>query len=214
MNFLIKYKRLISETSVITLSNFVVAMLVNNLAWKNQLVSGGLTGFSIIINYLTSIPVGQTLLTINILLVILAIIIIGKGPGSRAIYGFVSLSFLIDLTREIFHITQVPSQPFFINLMLIIILSISMGIGVSIVLANNYSVGAYSTIYLIIKQFYDVPAQNVFFTIDFLLATITTLFFGIDRGGLLVVNAFVAYFVVKITLPKVKLFFENIYAKD
>lgn len=203
-------KKLIRETLIVTAANFIVALLVNLLAWKFKLVSGGLTGYALFINILSGLPTGTVLLTMNIILLLLALVIAGKGPGMRGIYGFVTLSTFLDLTRSLFNIQQVQTPSFITTLIIITILSIAMGTAISVILANNYSVGAYSTLYVVIKKFIDIPAQNVFFTVDFILAILTGVFLGFNKGLLLIANAFIAYFVVKLVLPKFQTYFSSL----
>lgn len=197
---------LIRQILFTTGANFSVAILVNLLAWHFQLVSGGLTGYALFLNLITPFSTGTLLLGMNLVLLI-AVITIGKGPGLRGVYGFVSLSFFIDITRKLLQLQQVATPSFLTTLVLITLLSIGMGAAIWVVLANNYSVGAYSTLYMIVKKWIDVSAQNLFFLLDFVLAILTGIIFGFEKGILLVVNAVVAYYVVKTMLPKCKAFF-------
>lgn len=198
---------LVRETLLTTLANLAVAVLVNILAWRFQLVSGGLTGYALFLNLITPFSTGTLLLGMNLVLLLIAVVTIGKGPGLRGVYGFVSLSFFIDITRNLLQFQQVATPSFLATLILITLLSIGMGAAISVVLANNYSVGAYSTLYMIVKKWIDVPAQNLFFLLDFVLAILTGIVFGFEKGVLLIVNAVVAYYVVKTMLPKCKAFF-------
>jgi uncharacterized membrane protein YczE len=84
-----------------------------------------------------------------------------------------------------------------------------MGTAISVLLANNYSVGSYSTIFMIIEKYIKVEAQVVFITLDLLLAIASTLLLGIEIGLLLLINAIVAYFTVKFALPRLKRFFKS-----
>lgn len=200
----------IKETLFATLSNVVGALVINLLAWQFKQVSGGFVGYSLLLNLLTQIPTGTILLGLNALLILIAIIVVGKGVGFRAIYGFVTLSLFIDMSRFGLSLEQNPVEDFGVKLVLIIALAVLMGSLVSVLLANNYSVGSYSTIYMIVKKFIDTEASTVFLIMDAILALVSILVLGWETGVLLAINAVVAYFTVKLVLPPMKTFFGKI----
>ena len=206
-------KQTVLETLILTLANLIVATAINLLAWRFHLVSGGLTGYALVVNFLSDLPIGVILLTTNTILLILAFLLVGKTSGLRGVYGFVSLSFFLDITRVIFHLNQVSAPGYFYELLLIVVLSMIMGTAISFILANNYNVGSYSTIYIIVKKYFNISAQLTFFILDALLAITTLIFFGIEKGSLLVINAILAYYVVKFVLPRLSKFFKDYYSK-
>ena len=73
----------------------------------NGLASGGLTGLCTIIQYGTGIPIGWTYPILNVLLLILGFLSLGKGFGFKTIY-------VIGLTSILFEIL-----PQFPNLMVL-----------------------------------------------------------------------------------------------
>jgi hypothetical protein len=78
------------------------------------------------------------------------------------------------------------------------------------VLAANYSVGAYSTIYMILKKFMQIKPKTLFFILDFTLAILVAITSKVEFGILLLINAVAAFYVVKLALPKIEKWVEKI----
>ena len=62
----------------------------------NQIVAWGATGVSVILNHVTGIPSFVILYAINIPLLILCFILLGKEVGMKTIYGSMIFPFLWD----------------------------------------------------------------------------------------------------------------------
>lgn len=205
-------RKVVSEVIFTTLANLVTATAINLLAWQYSLISGGLTGFMLFINRLTAISVGTLFILANFIFIVIAYLVVGRGAGIRAIYGFVSLSIFIDFTRGVLNLTQHPYPGVSYGLPAILALSLIMGTTICVVLANNFSLGGYSTVYIIVSKYFNITAQQIFFILDASLAVIVTITSGIEAGLLLGVNAICAFYVVRIVLPRMRRLFDKYQA--
>ena len=73
-----KYFQIIKEYSIVTLACIVMAFNINYFFLANKLAEGGIAGISLIIHYLTNIDIGYLYFILNIPLIILAYMFIGK----------------------------------------------------------------------------------------------------------------------------------------
>src|SRR5690625_2842999 len=94
-------KELLQKLVFIIIGNFICYIDFNVFFIPNKLLSGGVGGLAIIIQYLTALPAGISVFLINI-----PIFVIGSKMIDRefAIYGFISmlvLSFLLTITNGI-----------------------------------------------------------------------------------------------------------------
>jgi uncharacterized membrane-anchored protein YitT (DUF2179 family) len=62
----------------------------------NKLVAGGVSGIATILHHLVGVPVGATMLALNVPLFIMGIYRLGFGFGFRTLYGTVALSLAVD----------------------------------------------------------------------------------------------------------------------
>ena len=92
---------------LMTVGSFMFCFAWTSFLIPNGLASGGLTGLCTIIQYGTGIPIGWTYPILNVLLLILGFLSLGKGFGFKTIY-------VIGLTSILFEIL-----PQFPNLMVL-----------------------------------------------------------------------------------------------
>ena len=78
------------------IGSFIIAVAVSLFLLPNELSSGGFSGIATIIYYMFEIPMGITILVLNVPLFFIATFKIGKGFFIKSVVGTVSLSFFID----------------------------------------------------------------------------------------------------------------------
>lgn len=74
----------------------VCALGLNLFLVPNKLVAGGVSGIATILHHLVGVPVGATMLALNVPLFIMGIYRLGFGFGFRTLYGTVALSLAVD----------------------------------------------------------------------------------------------------------------------
>lgn len=99
-------KKIIIEILGTILGSFVMAFGISLFLLPNQLSSGGLAGIATITYYLLNIPMGTTILILNIPLFIVAIYKVGKSFFIKSLIGTFSLSFFIDLLDKLKPLTS------------------------------------------------------------------------------------------------------------
>ena len=99
-------KRMIIEILGILVGSFVMAAGVALFLLPNQLSSGGVSGIATIIYYLLNVPMGTTIILINVPLFLMATFKIGKTFLIKSLIGTVSLSVLIDILDKLEPLTD------------------------------------------------------------------------------------------------------------
>ena len=99
-------KKIIIEILGTILGSFVMAFGISLFLLPNQLSTGGLAGIATITYYLLNIPMGTTILILNIPLFIVAIYKVGKSFFIKSLIGTFSLSFFIDLLDKLKPLTS------------------------------------------------------------------------------------------------------------
>ena len=92
-----KLKQFIIQSIETILGSFIMALAVSLFLLPNELSSGGFSGIATIIYYIFKIPMGTTILALNIPLFLLATVKIGKKFLEKSIIGTISLSIFIDI---------------------------------------------------------------------------------------------------------------------
>jgi uncharacterized membrane-anchored protein YitT (DUF2179 family) len=126
------------------------------------LSSGGLTGLCTIIQYGTGIPVGWTYPILNILLLVLGFLTLGKGFGMKTIY-------VIALTSLLFEV--LPKFPNLVVLMdeklLVAIVGAAMeSVGLGLVLLRGGSSGGTDIVAMMVNKYWPVSPGRVYLVTD------------------------------------------------
>ena len=90
-------KQFIIQIIETILGSFIMAMAVSLFLLPNELSSGGFSGIATIIYYLFKVPMGITILALNIPLFLFATVKIGRRFLEKSIIGTISLSVFIDI---------------------------------------------------------------------------------------------------------------------
>ena len=139
MNFktkrkIVKIRYLLIQAIQIVVGTAIVAFSTTLFLLPNQLSAGGFSGLATITYYLFGIPLGTTVLILNIPLFILSLIKNGKGFFINAIVGTVLLSIFLN----IFETFDPLTTDRFLGC---IYGGIIAGIGTAIILRANASTG-------------------------------------------------------------------------
>ena len=168
---IIKIKYLLVQFIQIIIGTALVAMSTSLFLLPNQLSSGGFSGIATIIYYLLKIPIGTTVLVLNIPLFIMSLIKNGKSFFLNAIMGTVGLSFFLNIFEKLKPITTD-------RFLACIYGGIIAGIGTAIVLKANASTGGTDLLTQIIKAYKpNVRISNLLVILDTLIVAANVLFF-------------------------------------
>ena len=139
MNFkakrkIVKIRYLLIQAIQIVVGTAIVAFSTSLFLLPNQLSAGGFSGIATITYYLFKIPLGTTVLILNIPLFVLSLIKNGKGFFINALVGTVLLSVFLN----IFETFEPLTTDRFLGC---IYGGIIAGIGTAIILRANASTG-------------------------------------------------------------------------
>jgi uncharacterized membrane-anchored protein YitT (DUF2179 family) len=165
---------------LMTVGSIIFCMAWTSFVIPNGLASGGLTGLCTIIQYATggAVPIGWTYPLVNIGLLLLGFITLGKGFGIKTIY-------VIALTSVLFEVL-----PMFPNLhvmmeekLLVALVGAAMeSVGLGLVLLRGGSSGGTDIIAMMINKYWPVSPGKVYLYSDvFIVASL--LFVPESLGG-------------------------------
>lgn len=173
-----------------------VGTLIFVMAWTsflipNGLASGGLTGLCTIIQYGTGVPVGWTFPIINIGLLIMGVLSLGKSFGFKTIYVIALSSLLFELLPNLpadivekLEITNIPDR--------LVVCLVGAGlesVGIGIVLLRGGSTGGTDIIAMMINKYWPVSPGKVYLFSDIFI--IASLFLIPGQGIVDVIYAYV-----------------------
>ncbi len=161
---------------LMTVGSLIFVMAWTSFLIPNGLASGGLTGLCTIIQYGTGIPVGWTYPTINIILLILGFLSLGKAFGFKTIYVIVLTSVLFEVMPKFPQLEVYINEKFFVAL----VGSAMESVGIGLVLLRGGSTGGTDIVAMMINKYWPVSPGRVYLFTDIFI--ISSLLFIPDKG--------------------------------
>ena len=173
-----KIKKFIIECIATIIGALIIAISVSFFLLPNELSSGGFTGIATILYYTLKIPMGTTILCLNIPLFLFSGYKIGKKFFAKTMVGTISLSIFIDLLEKLPALTQD-------KVLASVYGGILMGIGTAIILKADSSTGGSDLVTFIIKKYIPkIEMGKILVIIDFTIVFLNVIFLGNIEIGL------------------------------
>lgn len=168
---IIKIKYVIAQFMQIAIGTALVAVSTSLFLLPNQLSSGGFSGIATIVYYLLEIPLGTTILVLNIPLFVMSLIKNGKHFFVNAIAGTAGLSIFLNIFEKLKPITTD-------RFLACIYGGIIAGIGTAIILKANASTGGTDLLTQIIKAYKpNIRISNLLVILDTIIVITNVIFF-------------------------------------
>lgn len=137
-----------------------------------EIVTGGVTGASAIIFYATGIPIENSYMVINIILLVVALKVLGFKFMVKTIYAIFALAFFLWAAQRLMmgdngEFIQIlgPGQEF----MSLIIGCIMTGSALAIVFLNNGSTGGTDIVAAVVNKYHNLSLGQVLIFVDFII---------------------------------------------
>lgn len=173
-------KDLVKKTVLIILGSLIIAVAVNLFIIPNMLLSGGITGIGLMVQYIFKIPLGVTILILNIPLLILSIVKINKKFTVFTILGTIALSLFLILTAPLNDVLAPVEESY--RLLYCIYGGVLSGTGLGIVFSNEGSTGGLDIIAIYAKKEYDIEIGMMSFIINFMVVVVGSILFDFKVG--------------------------------
>ena len=154
---------------LISLGTLIYVMAWTSLLIPNGLASGGLTGLCTIVQYGTGIPVGITFPIINVILLILGFLSLGKAFGIKTIYVIALSSLLFEVMPNFpqLEVTDIPDR-----LLVALVGSMMEATGIGLVILRGGSTGGTDIVAMMINKYWPVSPGRVYLFSDiFIIAS-------------------------------------------
>ena len=156
---------------LMTIGSVVFCMAWTSFIIPNGLASGGLTGFCTIIQYGTGIPVGVTYPILNVVLLLLGFMVLGKGFGFKTVYVIGLTSILFEVLPNMPQLEVIMDE----KLLVCLIGAALESVGIGLVLLRGGSTGGTDIIAMIINKYWPVSPGRVYLLTDIVIITLLLL---------------------------------------
>ncbi|MBQ9184374.1 MAG: YitT family protein [Bacteroidales bacterium] len=170
------------QSTITTILDYVwmtVGCVIFAIAWEaflipNHIASGGLAGICTVINFSTGIPVSFSYIVLNVVLLGIGFLVLGKGFGFKTIYCIALTTVLFDILPRMPFIANLSENPLLDDKVLNpIIGGLIEAVGINFIFKRGGSTGGTDVIALILNKFWPVSPGKVYMCLDvFIIASV------------------------------------------
>lgn len=181
------------EFITMTLGCVLLAVGVYFFKIPNGFVTGGVTGIGVILAKITPITPGAWIWILNIALLILGFLILGRETGIKTVYCSMLYSALTYLFEKIIPLSQPLSDQPFLELVYAMLLT---SIAAAMIFDSKASSGGTDIVALILKKFTRLDVGKALLISDFVIATSSFFLFEIEIALFSLLGLFAKAFIV------------------
>ena len=165
-----KLGTIILDYLLISLGTLLYVISWSSFLLPNNVVAGGVTGISAILNLASGIPVHWWYLGINVVLLVLARIVLGRSFGIKTIYAIILSTILFRVlgSESMSFLLAVPGKPLYVSekVLVPIIGGALEAIGLGIIMIRGGSTGGMDILALIVNKFWPISPGRFYITTD------------------------------------------------
>lgn len=170
----------LKEFLLINIGLLLVALSIYYIAVPQNLVTGGVSGLSIVINTIfPALSVGTVMLVLNIILFVIGFIFIGFNFGAKTIYSSFALSGMVWVLEKIHPISGTLTND---TLAEVLVSSLLCSVGLAIAFSQNASTGGTDIIAKILNKYFDIDLGKAMLAADILIVLSAIFVFDIGAG--------------------------------
>lgn len=174
----------IKEYVIITLGILVYTVGWTVFLTPNNLIGGGVSGISAIIQYATGLKMGYSYFLINAVLLIVSLFIIGPSFGVKTVYAIILASTCLNVLQTVIPTSIIQDFAFSNGKLMCSIIGGSMaGLGIGMSISQGGSTGGTDIIALIITKFRNVSPGRIILTLDVFIIASSLLFPSFTQDG-------------------------------
>ena len=171
----------LKEYSLITAGVLMVVIGVYFFKFPNHFSIGGVTGLAIILARVSGgiISSGTFVLIVNIILLIVGYLFLGRKFGNKTVYGSLLLSFSLQILEILVPMKQPLTNQPFLELAFAVLLP---AVGAAILFNVGGSTGGTDVIAMLLRKYTSINIGSSLLITDFTLTVLTFPVFGIEIG--------------------------------
>jgi len=194
----------LKEYLLITFGTILLTMGVYFFKIPNGFVTGGVSGVGTVLGKLVPLfSPAVWIMIINLVLLLLGFVFLGRLNGLRTVYCSLLFSFLTYIFEIIFPLTN-PMTAF--PLLELIYAMLLTSVGSAIIFNNNASSGGTDIVALILKKYTQMNVGKSLLITDFLVASCSFITFGVSAGLFSLLGLFSKAFLVDTVIESINSF--------
>lgn len=202
----LKKRNIVKRYTYLIIGCFLLAFTFNVFYSPNNLVTGGVSGLSIVINNLFGIPTTEFITITYLVLIVLSFLVLGKTTTKYSLIGSLLYPLFVYITKDVSTLIQFDVD----NMLLISVFGgLINGIGSGLVFKYGFSTGGSDVICQIISKYFKISIGNASKIINIIIIIGSGFFIGpvgvYSYQWEIVMYAIIAVYIATLLLDKVLL---------
>ena len=190
-------KSKLKNFSLLTISTLIMAVGIYFFKFTNNFTFGGITGIAVLVTKFLPISSSDFSFVVNILLLIIGWIVLGKSFAEKTAYSTILLSVSLSLLERIYHMSHPLTNEPLLELIFAILLP---ALGSAILFNIGASSGGTDVIAMILKKYTNVDIGKGLMISDLIFTLAGFLVFNVKTGlyslfGLIMRSALIDNFI-------------------
>ena len=178
MKKVIKQKIRVKELIEFIIGCFLVALAFNLFMSPNNLVAGGVSGFSLILKHFFGLNPSTIISVANVFLIILSFLVLGKEKTKATILGSILFPIFVSLTE---HLSTYISFKESEMILIAVFGGVLQGLGAGLIFRAGYSTGGTDILNMIVSKIFKISLGNSMFFTDGTIIVIGAFVFGFNH---------------------------------
>ena len=178
MKKVIKQKIRIKELIEFIIGCFLVALAFNLFMSPNNLVAGGVSGFSLILKHFFGLNPSTIISVANVFLIILSLLVLGKEKTKATILGSILFPIFVSLTE---HLSTYISFKESEMILIAVFGGVLQGLGAGLIFRAGYSTGGTDILNMIVSKIFKISLGNSMLFTDGTIIVIGAFVFGFNH---------------------------------
>ena len=192
----------IKEFFLLTAGILITVVGTYFFKFPNNFSFGGVTGIAVVVSEYTSASRGLITTIINVILLIVGFLLLGKGFGVKTVYTSLLLSFGLSFLEKVCPLTETLTDEVILELAFGILLP---AVGSALLFNIGASSGGTDIVAMILKKYTSINIGNALLLTDCLIVAATFFVFDIKTGLLSTLGLFVRSFVIDSVIENINL---------
>lgn len=200
-------KRFIKEFVIINVGMFICSLGIVNFLIPSKLAAGGVTGMSTLLYYILELPIGLTMLALNIPIFLLGLWVYGKEYALKCLCGIFLFPAYTSLSEGFFSFESLIDFSGALPLAGAVLAGVIVGTGIGITVSVGSNTGGSVILAQVASKYLKIPVGSCMIIIDSMVVISSIFVFGISSAVLALLCIFIMGKVINIVFARLEAVF-------
>jgi len=199
-------KKYAQEFLIINIGLFVCSLGIVNFLIPSKLAAGGVTGMSTLIYYLLEVPVGITMLALNVPIFLLGLYVYGKEYAVKCLCGIFLFPAYTGLAEAFFSFDTLKTFSSSTPLAGAVFAGVIVGSGIGLAVAVGSNTGGSVILAQVVSKYLKIPVGSCMAIVDSMVVISSMFVFGLKSAIMALICIFIMGRVVNFVMARFQAF--------